>query len=247
MLPAQMQVTLTMVCGMLTKFAAGNPAGEFAISLLVILTFTPVMLLGIYLLWKPDFNLKSYLAGRAITRDLKPFLGEEVAKTTTQAVQLAVELVLNPNLDTNYDTARLAGKNSELVLEVVEVVEEPLLEAGCPDAEDIAYMRADLLAIEGLCGAKEKAVVAAGGPETNGTGGDEHVGWDHASASNQGEDKDSRLAASSMANPLHAGLEGHGFHRCGGLGLVHELSPRRTPGELITGAGDTGPGEEAMI
>jgi hypothetical protein len=145
MLPAQMQVTLTMVCGMLMTFAAGDPASEMVISLLVILTFAPVMVFGFYLLWNPDFDLASYLTGSLVVKFLQPFLGEN-RKQSAEAVQLAVELVMNPNLDAHDDIVRLGGGDAELVLDIVEVV-QPVVEVGSPDQDDITGMVEDLLAI----------------------------------------------------------------------------------------------------
>ena len=53
MLPAQLQATITMICGMLMKYAAGDWVAELVISLIVILSFLPIIALGLYLLWDP--------------------------------------------------------------------------------------------------------------------------------------------------------------------------------------------------
>ena len=145
MLPAQLQVTVTMLMGMLMEVAAGNPWAELAISLTVIVSFMPIMVFGLYLMYDPDFDLVAYLSGTAVVKLLGPFLSnDEHRKDKLAAVKLAVQLVLNPNLDHKEDIRRLGGDNGALVVVLVETV-SPLLEGGAPDAEDVMGMIESLL------------------------------------------------------------------------------------------------------
>jgi hypothetical protein len=158
MLPAQLQVTITLICGMLMEIAEGNQLAELAISLFIILSFLPVMALGFYLLWDPDFDVVSYFAGATVSKLLAPFLthlpqskgsvrnpDKTSQKDIRHAVKLAVELVMNPNLDATEDIKRLAGpKHGELVAVLVQTV-RPLVETGTPDAEDVLGMLEALL------------------------------------------------------------------------------------------------------
>jgi hypothetical protein len=185
MLPAQMQVTLTMVCGMLMNFVGDNPVGQACIAALIILSFMPILGFGLYLLWNPDFDAAAYTSGGAVVRILGPFLEDmtdkavakfekgankaqkalaskapawgvsaeeeteaastvkeakaQAKQTKLRAVQLAIELIMNPNLDPVEDIRRLGGENAELVMRIVDTV-KPLVEAGTPDLEDIAEM-----------------------------------------------------------------------------------------------------------
>jgi hypothetical protein len=54
-----------------------------------------------------------------------------------KAVQVAIQLIMNPNLDLVDDIRRLGGESAELVMKIVHAV-KPLVEAGSPDMEDIA-------------------------------------------------------------------------------------------------------------
>jgi hypothetical protein len=84
MLPSQMQTTITMVAGMLMKFVDGNPVGQWCIALLIILTFTPIFLFGVYLLWNPDYDVAAVLSGEMVVKILGPFLdrAEKMAETS---------------------------------------------------------------------------------------------------------------------------------------------------------------------
>jgi hypothetical protein len=83
MLPAQMQTTITLVAGMLMNFVDGDPVGEGCIALLIILTFIPILLFGVYLLWNPDYDVAAVLSGDLVAKILGPFLdrAEKVADT----------------------------------------------------------------------------------------------------------------------------------------------------------------------
>jgi hypothetical protein len=188
MLPAQMQVTLVMVCGMLMNFVDGDPVGQALIAMVIILSCLPILAFGCYLIWNPDFDAMAYVSGGAVTKILGPFLdrAERVAdkaiakvekgatkvldkaekgasalalsseeadsvqqarkkvkddakQAKLRAVQLAIELIMNPNLDPLEDIRRLGGESAELVMKIVNRV-KPLVEAGSPSVEDIAEM-----------------------------------------------------------------------------------------------------------
>jgi hypothetical protein len=191
MLPAQMQTTITMVAGMMMKFVDGDPVGQWCIALLIILTFIPILVFGVYLLWDPDYDAAAALSGDAVVRVLGPFLDRagkmaklekgassllgqtekgvskvqaltskagsvvidgadatiaeakemkaNAKKAKLKAVQVAIQLIMNPNLDSVDDMQRLGGESAELVTRVVGKV-KPLVEAGSPDKEDIAGM-----------------------------------------------------------------------------------------------------------
>ena len=67
----------------------------------------------------------------------------DAKKAKLRAVQLAIQLIMNPNLDPVEDIKRLGGKSAGLVMKIVDTV-KPLVETGSPDMEDIAEM------VEGL-------------------------------------------------------------------------------------------------
>jgi hypothetical protein len=166
---------------------APAPAGELCISLLIILSFAPILLFGAYLIWDPDFDLVSYLVKNAIAGVLAPFLPEDgdregeggrkldqkqqdsagkkmasdspkpkprggrycgclcrrkppqkddeddeeeedcddenpTKQEQLEAVEIAIELVMNPNLDAEDDIARMSPENQTLVAAIVDLV-----------------------------------------------------------------------------------------------------------------------------
>jgi hypothetical protein len=90
MLPAQMQTTITMVAGMMMKFVDGDPVGQWCIALLIILTFIPILLFGVYLLWNPDYDVAAVLSGNLVAKILGPFL-DRVEKVAGTAMAKVVE------------------------------------------------------------------------------------------------------------------------------------------------------------
>jgi hypothetical protein len=81
---------------------------------------------------------------------------EKAKGAALKAVQLAIELIMNPNLDPVEDILRLGGESAELVMKIVDTV-KPLVETGTPDMEDIAEMVETLFEVcSGAAGAAAK-------------------------------------------------------------------------------------------
>ena len=204
MLPAQMQATIMLVAGILINSVGDDPVGQWCIALLIVLTFIPILLFGVYLLWDPDCDVAAVLSGDLVAKILGPFLDREkvadtamakvvekgaiqlrdqaekgtskayalvskakeagadqaaaeviakpremkadAKKTKLKAVQLAIQLIMNPNLDPVEDIKRLGGERAELVMKIVDVL-KPLVETGSPDMEDVAEMAEGLFEV----------------------------------------------------------------------------------------------------
>ena len=168
MVLAQIQVTFTMICGLLMEMVHGNPVGELAISLVIIVSFLATLGFGAYLCYNPDCHVASYIAGTAIVRVLGPHLGAAAEMTPAEKTekmrqcQVAVQLVLNPNYDmTSADAKRLAGEESEFVLKIVNVV-RPLIETGSIDSDDIVDLVEELFQVcSGISAKCSRRIVGA--------------------------------------------------------------------------------------
>jgi hypothetical protein len=86
-----------MVAGMLMKFVDGDPIGEWCVALLIILTFIPILLFGVYLFWNPDYDVAAALSGDLVARILGPFLdrAEKMAETAMAKVEKGATQLLD--------------------------------------------------------------------------------------------------------------------------------------------------------
>jgi hypothetical protein len=116
MLPAQMQTTITMVAGMMMKFVDGDPVGQWCIALLIILTFIPILLFGVYLLWNPDYDVAAVLSGNLVAKILGPFLdrAEKVADTAMAKVEKGATQLLDQAEKAASKAHALASQDNEM-------------------------------------------------------------------------------------------------------------------------------------
>ena len=116
MLPAQMQTTITMVAGMMMNFVDGDPVGQLCIALLIILTFIPILLFGVYLLWNPDYDVAAVLSGNLVAKILGPFLdrAEKVADTAMAKVEKGATQLLDQAEKAASKAHALASQDNEL-------------------------------------------------------------------------------------------------------------------------------------
>ena len=116
MLPAQMQTTITMVAGMMMKFVDGDPVGQWCIALLIILTFIPILLFGVYLLWNPDYDVAAVLSGDLVAKIFGPFLdrAEKVADTAMAKVEKGSTQLLDQAEKAASKAHTLASQDNEM-------------------------------------------------------------------------------------------------------------------------------------
>ena len=116
MLPAQMQTTITMVAGMMMNFVDGDPVGQLCIALLIILTFIPILLFGVYLLWNPDYDVAAVLSGDLVAKIFGPFLdrAEKVADTAMAKVEKGATQLLDQAEKAASKAHALASQDNEM-------------------------------------------------------------------------------------------------------------------------------------
>ena len=116
MLPAQMQATIMLVAGILMNSVGDDPVGQWCIALLIILTFIPILLFGVYLLWDPDYDVAAVLSGDLVARILGPFLDrvEKVADTAMAKVEKGATQLLDQAEKAASKAHALASQDNEM-------------------------------------------------------------------------------------------------------------------------------------